>query len=486
MNYPNRYDSPTGLNIGSPRMMSPRTHRTHRSARSHRLHQNSTHDPNEVRDEAQLHTAENLHQDNSTFNLDPDAPILGAGGESIQEAIRSEEQRNEMRKEKNFVGGFVVGLKRVLKPTWNDNRQQSDPEAAYTGTPYGADNTYLPARGPADIEEQHPHSESSRSPSSESQFSPSSETMHGTQEFPDDGTTAIDHQSMPMPVPIPGHYVSPILVEPQLAPDYAKMGSSASSTSEGSLNSYVSRIAHFFQHINELPWVADSRVTVDYYPGQSPRRARSRPPHRKVLSWYNRHAFPPGQNAEPLDLDAGSSPSPVLGQVVQMIEAQPSVITKEPTKDAIQPLILPTVPVPESQIESGPTYFAELIPPLPPRSDTQQSARTGRSIVYSVVNPSAPSTSTTTTTTSSPLTEPPRHLGIDTMTALAQSITGYTPYQPVAPQYGRPIHEPLAQVPVASSVISTGDIREVPPAHTRTGTPAQSMYPYPLYAPPTT
>ncbi|KAJ3899527.1 hypothetical protein F5879DRAFT_1060232 [Lentinula edodes] len=273
----------------------------------------------------------------------------------------------------------------------------------------------------------------------------------------------------------------------KLAPNYAKMGSSAPSTSEGSLNSYVSHIAHFFQHINKLPWVADSRVTVDYYPGQSPRCARSRSPHRKeVLSWYNRHAFPPGQNAEPLDLDAESSPSPVLGQVVQMIEAQPSVITKEPTKNVIQPLILPTVPVPESQIESGPTYFAELIPPPPPRSDTQQSARTGRSIVYSVVNPSAPSTSTTTTSSSSPLTEPPRHLGIDTMTALAQSITGYTPYQPVAPQYGRPIHEPLAQVPVASSVIFTGDIREVKPAHTRTGTPAQSMYPYPLYALPTT
>ncbi|KAJ4476217.1 hypothetical protein J3R30DRAFT_415172 [Lentinula aciculospora] len=492
MDNPNLHDSPASLTIGSPRMISPRSHRTHRSVRPHRLRtQDPIYGPNnpiEVRDADQLPTAENLHADYSTFNVDPDAPVLGAGGD-IQEAIRSEEERNEIRREKNFVGGFVVGLKRALIPTWN-RKQPSDPEAAYTETPYRVDDTSLYAQDPADIERQqqqqqvYPHAESSyRSPSSESQLSPSSETIHGTQELPDDGTTAVDHRSVPMsmPVPTPGHYVSPILVEPELAPDYAKMGSPASSTSEVSLNSYMSRIAHFFQHINELPWVADSRVTVDYYPGQSKRRVRARPAHRKVLSWYNRHAFPPGKNAESLDLNAGS-PSPASGQVLQMAEAQS--ISKEP-QDSSQPLILPTIPVPESQIDSAPTYLAELIPPPPPRSETQHSARTGRSVVYSVVNPSAPSSSTSTTT-ASPLTEPPRHFGIDAMTALAQSTTGYTPFQPSASQYGHPIHDPPTQVPMAPSVVFTGGISQVPPAHTRAGTPAQSMYPYPLYAPPST
>ncbi|KAJ3801795.1 hypothetical protein GGU11DRAFT_832046 [Lentinula aff. detonsa] len=489
MNNRNLYDPPvSGRNIGSPRMMSPRSHRTHRSARSARSHHllhnsderngfNGTGE-DEIEDDGPLPTAENLHQDDSTFNIDPDAPILGAGGESIQEAIHSEEQRNELKRERNFVGGFVVGLKRALKPTWN-NRQRSDTEAAYGETPYTSDYTSFPARNPGEIGEQqvYPHAESSY----HSQPSPSSETMHGTQEFLDDGTTAVDHRPMTMPIPTPSHYVSPELVEPQLAPDYAKMGSPASSTSQVSLNSYMSRIADFFQHINDLPWVAESRVTVDYYPGQPKRHARSRPPHRKVLSWYNRHAFPPGQNAGFLDLNAGSSPSTASGQALQMTEAQPALVSKDP-ENAVEPLILPTVPVPESQIHSAPTYLAELIHPPPPRSETQRSARTGRSVVYSVVNPSAPSSSTSTTTTS-PLTQPPYHLENDIMTALAKSTTGYTPYQPPAAQYGRPIHEPRAQV-LMTPATSSGDIREVPPAHIRTGTPA--TYPYPLYAPPTT
>ncbi|KAJ3727967.1 hypothetical protein C8R42DRAFT_656893 [Lentinula raphanica] len=494
------YDPPAaGLTIGTPRMMSPRSHRTHRSIRSQRSPQPPAYNNDDTRGDVQAVVAGNLHRNDSPFNLDPDAPVLGAGGESIQEAINAEEQREELRKERNhnFVGGFMVGLKRALKPTWHD-RQRSDPEAAYAQTPYTADSTYSPAPNPAGFGQQqvYPHADHSHpSASSDSQVTPSSETIHGTQEMiPDDGTTAIDHRAMPMSIATPSHYVSPIVVEPQLAPDYIKMGSRSSSSTEVSLNSYMSRLAQFFQHINELPWVAENRVTVDYCPGESNKRhARSRPP-RKVLSWYNRHVFPPTQNTEILDLDAGSSPSPPGGQVVQMVEAQPVFLSnteQKGQKEENPPLILPTVPIPESQINSGPTYLAEVIPlpiPLPlPRSETQQSARTGRSVVYSVVNPSAPSSSTSTTTSPVLLQPPRRSDNDDIMTALAKSTTGYTPFQPSTAQYGRPIHEPQTLQPTTSSTsqMSEGDIREVPAAHVRAGTPAHSMYPYPLYAPST-
>ncbi|KIK63150.1 hypothetical protein GYMLUDRAFT_483219 [Collybiopsis luxurians FD-317 M1] len=477
MNTSNLYEQPTGLQIGTPRMMSPRSHRTYRSTRSHRPRRHSPNVTNHL-DNSRNDTpippspqpvAENLHRDNSTFNVDPAAPMLGAGGDSIQEAMQAEDHRNELRREKNLAGGFMVGLKRALKPTWNGGQQRSDPEAAYGHTPYTADDMYLPGSDHADMEEAHGYTDHSypAASSSESQPSPSSETMHGTQEYPDDGTTAVDHHSVPMP--IPGHYVSPILVEPQLAPDYAKMDSPSPTTSDASLNTYMSRVAKFLRQINELPWIADSRVTVDYYPGQSKRRIRPRPAHRAILSWYNRHAFLPGQNTETLDLDAGASPPPEPAPVILMAETQKSSTEPKPT---FQPLVLPTVPIPESQLGSGPTYLAEPIVMPPPPSETQHSARTGRSVVYSVVNPSAPSTSSSST---SPLTQvPPRNLGIDAMTALAQNTTGYTPYQPTGLQYGRAVHEPQSQVLLSPT-------RTASVAHVRTEAPAQAgSYAYPV------
>ncbi|KAF5377318.1 hypothetical protein D9757_008045 [Collybiopsis confluens] len=462
MNTQNVYDTPTGIQIGSPRMMSPRSHRT-RSARTHRPRRgdfdNPTRDPPPA--PSPLPVAENLLRDDSAFNIDPAAAVLGAGGESIQAAIQAEEEWNEQRRERNFVGGFMVGLKRALKPNWNNSQQRSDPEAGYAQAPYTADDTYSP-RFP---EEQHAHADDSypSAPSLDSQRSPSSDTMHGTQEFPDDGTTAVDHQALPMPVP--GHYVEPLEVEPSLAPDYAKMGSSSESS-----DAYMSRLGKFLRQINQLPWVAESRVTVDYYPGQSKRRIRPRPAHRPILSWYNRHVFLPGHtNGESLDLNAGSSPSPPPAPVIFMAETHKMSDESEP-KPAFQPLILPTVPIPESQLQSGPVYFAEPINP-PPRSEAQFSTYTGRSVVYSVVNPSAPSTTSSSLT--SPLTHaPPPNTGIDTMTALTQSTTGYTPYQPLGSQYGRPVHEPQSQVLMSPSRAATA-------AHVRTGTPGQ-VYPYPV------
>lgn len=486
---------------------------------------------------------ENLHQDYASFNLDPAGPILGGvGEESIRQAMEDEQHRGGVTSS-NFVGGFVGTLKHALSHGRSRGRRRGeDVEAAYAdgyGYRDGGDNY--------DIGNGH---DTSRDHNSDPEPSPSSETMHGgTVEYADDGTTAVDHQ---IPILNPGHYVTPVIAVPQLAPDYAKMGSGSPSDSDAYTdayadayanghtssnqypNTYMSRFARFLRHLNDLPWVAESRVTVDYYPGQQSKRrgARSRSRTaggRPILSWYNRHTFLGKRNTtigSLVDLDLNASPVPTQKPeptplMVQM-NHYPYPQTQDDNNNLDQPIYLPTVPISPSEIDPAHAYYAEPInlphpihlstpiptnlepaiistnpnptvpqattpadptiplthpnptlppssfplPPPPPRSEAGHSARTsrtarttgGRSIVYSVVNPSAPSGSSTTSSSAgvtSPLVSRPppswvnQRVGMggtrtDEMTAIAQNSTGYTPSQPQASRYGRGIHEAVA------------------------------------------
>jgi hypothetical protein len=115
-----------------------------------------------------------------------------------------------------------------------------------------------------------------------------------------------------------GQIGSPQYVEPQPGSDYAKMDSPP--RSEASFGSYMTRIHCFFQTINDLPWVAPDRVTVDYIPGKA-RQAdgptpRRRPARRPIISWYNSN-IPQGS----IDLlSEGATNSPL----VQFPEAKPA------------------------------------------------------------------------------------------------------------------------------------------------------------------
>lgn len=107
-----------------------------------------------------------------------------------------------------------------------------------------------------------------------------------------DGTTVVgDHQMVPATVP-PALVNSPPF---DLAPDYRNnlprpLFARPFAYMDGSnLFSYLPRVYKFFQDINQLPWVADGRVTDDYIPGED----RTRP-----QVWY----APPREPSPPLDL----------------------------------------------------------------------------------------------------------------------------------------------------------------------------------------
>ncbi|KAJ8517702.1 hypothetical protein ONZ45_g5145 [Pleurotus djamor] len=59
---------------------------------------------------------------------------------------------------------------------------------------------------------------------------------------------------------------SPVLVEPRPGSDYAKMSAPTPSVSFMSFNTHLRRLRNFFKAVNNLPWVTEDRVTVDYIP----------------------------------------------------------------------------------------------------------------------------------------------------------------------------------------------------------------------------
>ncbi|KAF8238990.1 hypothetical protein L208DRAFT_1374902 [Tricholoma matsutake] len=137
----------------------------------------------------------------------------------------------------------------------------------------------------------------------------------------------VHHEPLPEPLPMG----SPVFVEPEPGSDYAKMDSPTPTPSTASLASYLSRVRKFFQELNDLPWVASERVTVDYYPSRSQRAARRRstvharsplppPPQRPVISWYDTNN-PAHQGLVDL-FSSSSSPSTVMAEV-QIQGAQP-------------------------------------------------------------------------------------------------------------------------------------------------------------------
>ncbi|KAJ7621570.1 hypothetical protein DFH06DRAFT_1341191 [Mycena polygramma] len=289
---------------------------------------------------------ENLNDDQGVFNVDPTAATLEAGGETYQEHIPPAGRRN-------FVGGFVGGLKKA----WGRNRGAGREDAAvafpepavvydeeaqyesvpraepemryaspspgagyasplqdarytapspggqYTATPGAQYATpaaqyavppsaqyatpvaqYTPVGPDAVYPERGPHRRH------ESSSSTSETVVHATQEQTYEGTTVVNHDILP------GEIGSPEFVEPQPGSDYAKM---SPPRSEASFGSYLTRIHRFLQMINDLPWVATDRVTVDYIPGKARREeegglgptARPRPGRRHaVISWYNSNA----------------------------------------------------------------------------------------------------------------------------------------------------------------------------------------------------
>ncbi|KAJ6601352.1 hypothetical protein DFH09DRAFT_560900 [Mycena vulgaris] len=316
----------------------------------------------------------NLHDEDDVFNVDPTAAILDAGGETYQEPIEPAGRRR-------FVGGFV-GLRKALQrnrapegggiaipepavvhaeETQYESVPRGDPEMQHVpGTPYASpqrgvryaapspDVQYAPYTpygppGPdgqyhdSPVRERHYRQESSSS---------TSETVHATTQEHYEGTTIVNHGMV-----VPGEqYDSPELVEPQLGSDYAKMQSPP--RSEASFGSYMTRLHRFFRTINDLPWIAPDRVTVDYIPGKArldpgAPTPRPRPARRPIISWYNTN-----QPQISIDLLSGSSSPLTEFSQAQPIAVPVSIAT--PTARYPDVVYANNMPVPTSAAEPPP------------------------------------------------------------------------------------------------------------------------------------
>lgn len=258
------------------------------------------------------------------MNVDPDAPYLGPATEENTRDVEAQQQvqdvQDEGEDENRFVGGFKFGARRLMRAMQGASIQWGSGSRQAQGIDYSP---------PYAVSRQEEGAGSER-PSA----SLSDDTMHYGSPT-EDGTTAVDHTYQPQYIAPEVIIGSPEFVEPLPAPDYRKMASPSETASDVSLHSYFSRVKKFIHDINSLPWVAEDRVTVDYYPGQTKKRVREKAPygtapkHRSAIatSWYGDHYRnykPSGTlDVRELDLTAGDSPEV---RTVQPSQSLPGVI----------------------------------------------------------------------------------------------------------------------------------------------------------------
>lgn len=199
---------------------------------------------------------ENLHQfDSDTFNVDPDAPFLASAGTVSRSPPHSPSHRK-------FVGGLVSNLKKAIP---HGRRRSQSVEGQDTIIEDGPrDSGYgSTSRLPAPPMTSHPEM---NTPSS------ASITLQGHPTY--EGKRLPENETIPASQNIlnsPGSIQSPQYVDPEYGSDYARM---SPPSSNASFRAYMNRVQKFFRNINELPWVATERVTVDYYPGRVKRSNR--------------------------------------------------------------------------------------------------------------------------------------------------------------------------------------------------------------------
>ncbi|KAF9232524.1 hypothetical protein BU15DRAFT_67394 [Melanogaster broomeanus] len=266
---------------------------------------------------------------------------------------------NGKSEKRNFVGGFVSGLRRLPKVISKGRlRDHSKPERQGTGamvsafetgrstlprysgplssgipktnsddiptverleTPTRASSVSPPARhaNPADGEVSlgdgrrervmlsavHEHEHSLNSLLAPRQHSRSHNTSGSSRPFERE-------EEVP-------NAISPILAEPRPSADFAKMESPIRPPPAESVASQLARVRRFFRDLNGLPWIASRDISDVYRPGQSALRRRySRP--RESKSWYT------PRNSRTLDLFAGPSTTGLLAPTQPTpVHAQP-------------------------------------------------------------------------------------------------------------------------------------------------------------------
>ncbi|KAK7051077.1 hypothetical protein VNI00_005189 [Paramarasmius palmivorus] len=302
--------------------MSPRSQRTHRSRRT----------GSESEDDHPRRAAMPIPSPApSGMNLDPDAPYLGPATEGSVRDIEAQQTHSSSESDdRRFVGGFnFERLKRAVTGAsiqWGAGSRRARAMENYS-PPYSV-NGAGPTNGLP-----HTHGQSIQRPS---ETSSSEDTFHYGPTT-EEGTTAVDHTYQPQYLTAPA-IGSPEFVEPLPAPDYRKMASPSPPPSNVSLHSYFSKLKKILHEFNSLPWIAEDRVTMDYYPGQSRKRVREQAPygtapkHRTAIatSWYGEHYRnykPSGMlDMQELDLTAGESPEMARNGANNLHQSPPGVI----------------------------------------------------------------------------------------------------------------------------------------------------------------
>ncbi|KAF8204389.1 hypothetical protein K438DRAFT_1819772 [Mycena galopus ATCC 62051] len=338
---------------------------------------------------------ENLNDDRDTFNVDPTSGTLEAGGETYQPPIAPAGR--------NIMGGFVGGLRKAWQQR---NRVPPEPDVAFPepavvheeetqyepiprGEPeiqYASPAPYTPydpplsyggrseaAHSPAPVEytpvaadAEYPQSLESDPHRRQESSSSVSETVHATTQEHYEGTTAINHDMV-----LSDQIGSPEFVEPQPASDYAKMDSPP--RSEASFGSYFTRVHRFLQTINDLPWIASDRVTVDYVPGkvrkpQGP-TLRARPARKPAISWYNSN-IPQGS----VDLLSSGTPTSHLADFPEA-KAMGTPSAYRATPSARYADVVYANNLPDSTRSAGPPPMASATPAMASQSMPQRPRR---------------------------------------------------------------------------------------------------------------
>ncbi|OSD00138.1 hypothetical protein PYCCODRAFT_718958 [Trametes coccinea BRFM310] len=197
---------------------------------------------------------------------------------------------------RNFVGGFVAGLRRLPKAMVRSHLY--DRKATRKGAPGTELETgpshYLPAYDDPGVTVTDPASvhyveavempTGPRSPSQISYADPTRPSSHARSQR-HSGQSAphsVGRPTSPRIVTTPP--MSPVLVTPHPASDYAKMDSPVrQAPPDDSFSAHVSRVKGFLHELKALPWTS-SRVALDYIPAQGSRASVGKA--KPVGSWY--------------------------------------------------------------------------------------------------------------------------------------------------------------------------------------------------------
>ncbi|KAI6039934.1 hypothetical protein EDC04DRAFT_1590370 [Pisolithus marmoratus] len=235
---------------------------------------------------------------------------------------------NPCKSEKrNFVGGFVNGLRRLPKVMSRSRLKDHKPDRhgilGATDTGRTTIPLYRPSSPPIPkIDTDNiPVVERLGTPPRATSITPpqrlsavdentfdidQSRSSDGPQTLSDIGTSMSSRGFEPR-LSGPLAISTPVLAEPRPSADFQKMEDPRPPPEE-SVASQLARIRRFFRDLNGLPWIAPRDISEPYLPGQSPPRrrySRQRAPKQSV-SWYT------PRNPQALDLLAGPSTTGLL------------------------------------------------------------------------------------------------------------------------------------------------------------------------------